>query len=104
LRPDEVDVPVVAGDLLIGDARILHAAHRNDTDARRTLITLWYQPELSSLPERMQAQMAAKAQAIPEWWPADAREQLGAVRASYSGSARPYDRSLYRPRPLANVK
>ena len=32
-RPDEVDVPVRAGDLVIGDARLLHAAHGNATGA-----------------------------------------------------------------------
>ena len=62
-RPDEIDVPVRAGDLLIGDARLLHAAHSNKTDERRTLITLWYQPDLASLPAPMQAQMAAKGPA-----------------------------------------
>ena len=64
-RPDEVDVPIKAGDLLLGDARLLHATHANNSDEGRTLLTLWYQPDLKSLPERMQAQMAAKAQRIP---------------------------------------
>lgn len=36
-RPDEIDVPVVAGDLLIGDARLLHAAHANQTTHQQTL-------------------------------------------------------------------
>ena len=42
--PDEVDIPVRAGDLVIGDSRIFHAAHPNDTDEPRTVITLWYHP------------------------------------------------------------
>ena len=99
-RPDEVDVPVSAGDLLLGDARLLHAAHANQSGARRTLITLWYQPDLESLPERMQAQMAAKTQKIPNDWPAEAREKLAPLLASerYRGSAEPYPRQLWRPK------
>ena len=95
-RPDEVDVPARAGDLLIGDARLLHAAHANNTDERRTLITLWYQPDSRALPERIQAQMAAKVQRTPAEWPPEAREQYAGMLASYNGAAEPYERQLYR--------
>ena len=44
-RPDEVDVPVRAGELVIGDARLLHASHPNGSDRHRTVLTLWYQPD-----------------------------------------------------------
>lgn len=99
-RPDEVDVPVKAGDLLIGDARLLHAAHANETNAHRTLITLWYQPELETLPEPMQAQMAKKTRSIPADWTAEARSLLSPMLASsrYNGDAQPQVRTLYRPR------
>ena len=97
-RPDEVDVPIKAGDLLVGDARLLHTTHANDTDQRRTLLTLWYQPDLKTLPERIQAQMVAKAQPIPEDWPDDARHKVEALLARYDGTAVPYQRSLYRPK------
>ena len=72
-RPDEQDVPAKAGDVVIGDARLLHATHANQTDQRRTVITLWFQPDLPALPERMQAQMAAKVQPVPSDWPSEAR-------------------------------
>lgn len=100
-RPDEVDVPVRAGDLLLGDARLLHAAHANRSAVRRTLITLWYQPDLESLPERMQAQMAAKTQPIPDTWPDAARATLTPLLAStrYTGDAPPYGRQLWKTRP-----
>ena len=39
---------VRAGDLIIGDARMLHAAHANTSDARRTVITLWFQVRASA--------------------------------------------------------
>lgn len=99
-RPDEVDVPVQAGDLLIGDARLLHAAHDNLTEERRTLITLWYQPQLERLPESVQAEMARKSQPVPEDWPANARAKLLTLMASqrYRGHATPHERQLWRPR------
>lgn len=96
-RPDEIDVPVRAGDLLIGDARLLHATHANDSEERRTLLTLWYQPALRSLPEAMQAQMAKKAQRIGHW-PEEAQAKVRALWANYAGDAAPYERTLYRRR------
>jgi hypothetical protein len=97
-RRDEIDVCVKAGDLLIGDARLLHASHENTTDTRRTLITLWYQPDFENLPERIQAQMVAKTQKIPTDWPDRAKQLLEPLLPKYTGSATPYGRSLYRKR------
>lgn len=95
-RPDEEDVPIAAGDLLIGDARLLHAAHANRTDQRRTLITLWYQPDFARLPERIQAQLMRHVRRPGDWWPEDKREKLGAMFPAYAGTAEPYPRTLYR--------
>ena len=53
--PGEVDIPVKAGDLVIGDSRLLHASHGNQSDERRTVITLWYHPFFALLPVSMQA-------------------------------------------------
>ena len=100
-RPDEVDVPVRAGDLLVGDARLLHAAHANETDERRTLITLWYQPDLRAMPEPIQAQVAAKVHRAPDAWPQEAREKYTAMLATYDGPALPHARQLYSPRPVS---
>ncbi len=41
-HPDEVDIPVAAGDLVIADTRVLHAAWPNTTERRRTLILQWW--------------------------------------------------------------
>ena len=41
-HPDQVDVCVKAGSLVMADARVLHAAHRNQTDQLRTLILAWH--------------------------------------------------------------
>lgn len=99
-RPDEVDVPVQAGDLLIGDARLLHATHENLSEERRTLITLWYQPHLERLPEAVQAQIAAKCQPVPADWPVGARSKLQPLMANtrYRGSAVAHERQLWQSR------
>ncbi|GMV99944.1 MAG: hypothetical protein AMXMBFR84_10830 [Candidatus Hydrogenedentota bacterium] len=41
-HPDAVDLPVKAGDLVINDARLLHAAYANQSNQRRTLILQWH--------------------------------------------------------------
>jgi ectoine hydroxylase-related dioxygenase (phytanoyl-CoA dioxygenase family) len=41
---EQVDIPVKAGDVAGGDARLLHSAHPNRTQQRRTVLTLWYLP------------------------------------------------------------
>jgi hypothetical protein len=45
----EIDVPIKSGDLLIGDARILHSTNSNETDQRRTVMTLWFLPRYNEL-------------------------------------------------------
>jgi len=50
----EIDVCVKAGDVVFGDARMLHGAHSNQSDERRTVITLWYFPFWKTLPSEMQ--------------------------------------------------
>ncbi len=53
-----VDVPMRAGSLLLGDSRLLHATHPNDSVGRRTCITLWYLSRFESLPERVRVGFA----------------------------------------------
>ena len=51
----EIDVPVKAGDLVMGYGTLFHAAHANQTDVRRTVLTMWYYPHFVDLPGRTQA-------------------------------------------------
>ena len=62
--PGEIDVPVKAGDLVIGDSRLLHASYGNQSDARRTVITLWYHPFFALLPASMQAHIGRLRQSL----------------------------------------
>ena len=55
--PDAVDVPLKAGDLLVADARLLHAAWPNRSDRRRTLLLAWH--DVFPFPEP------------PSWWTAE---------------------------------
>jgi hypothetical protein len=54
-HPDQVAVPVKAGDVLIGDARLIHGAFANQTDEERPLLTLWFMPHWSTMPPEMRA-------------------------------------------------
>lgn len=83
-----------AGDLVLGDARLLHAAHPNSSTQRRTLITLWYQPNVGSLPKPVQAQMVAKIQRPEGRWSGEMRARLEALLPRYSGEAQPLERQL----------
>jgi hypothetical protein len=89
-HPDEVDVPVKAGDLVIGDARLLHAAHANRTDRRRTCLTVWYFPAFASLPEPIQVRVTqGRPLPPPDYpWPEEL-QRLEPLIPRYSGSAEP---------------
>ena len=50
-HPDAVDVPVKAGQLMIGDARLLHGTHPNTTAERRTVLLGWYYRRANTVPE-----------------------------------------------------
>ena len=97
-RPDEIDVPVRAGDLVVGDSRILHAAHANQSSERRTVITLWFQPFYSDLPEEIKAYSAGRVREIPLDWPEESRIRLERllVYAEEGVEPIPFSRDYYR--------
>ena len=49
-HPQALDVPVCAGQLLIGDARLLHGTHPNASDERRTVLLGWYYRKSNAVP------------------------------------------------------
>ncbi len=85
----EIDVCVKAGDLLIGDCRMLHASHANKTNQHRTVLTLWYHPFFYDLDECTQAWAASGSEKMHKDWPPEALEQIRPVMADYRGSATP---------------
>jgi ectoine hydroxylase-related dioxygenase (phytanoyl-CoA dioxygenase family) len=86
----EVEVPVRAGDLVIGDARVLHAAHANRTDLRRSCLTLWYFPTYDTLPEPVRAVIARGRPWPPPDVPwSDDLARLEPLIPRYEGEATP---------------
>lgn len=67
------DLPMKAGDLLLGDSRLLHGAHPNNSNARRTCITLWYLSDFRSLSERVRVGFAN------EWEGESGREMMPGI-------------------------
>ena len=89
-HPDEVDVPVWAGDLVIGDARLLHAAHGNSSDRRRTVITMWYLPRYDELSEPLRAAFQERLYAPPPPdLPAAELDRIRHLLPDYAGTADP---------------
>ena len=54
---EEVPVPVKSGDIIVGDARLIHGSFPNQSEDERTLITLWYHPHYNMLPGAMQSRI-----------------------------------------------
>lgn len=63
--PEQKDLPVKTGDLVIGDARLLHSTNPNRTDRRRTVITMWYLPRYEDLTEAMKSAFQSNLMVIP---------------------------------------
>tara|TARA_R110002167_G_scaffold91458_1_gene245984 strand:+ start:21946 stop:22875 length:930 start_codon:yes stop_codon:yes gene_type:complete len=99
---DEVAVPIKAGDLLIGDSRLLHGAYANNVQAERPLLILWYLPNFSDLPEAIQARFnqiylrkgldvdaGEAAPTTTEDWPPTLYQHVAGVAPHYMGQAKP---------------
>ena len=86
-----VDVPVNAGDVVIGDARLLHAAHANRSDRQRTVITIWFYPLFSDLLEPTQRWYHDAMHHMHDDWPPEALAKIAAVIPHYHGSAEPME-------------
>ena len=54
---NEIDVTTNLGDVVVGDARVLHAANTNQSNEKRSLITLWYHPHYSQMTSEMRSRI-----------------------------------------------
>jgi hypothetical protein len=99
---DEVAVPVRAGDIVIGDARLLHGAYANRSENERTCVTLWFHPRFTEQPEEIQSRVATIAERkdvdtdpgenappFSEIWPPAALDTIAPHLASYHGPVAP---------------
>jgi len=89
---DEVAIPVQVGDLVVGDARILHASYANNSDRRRTVITMWHFPDYSTIPERIRGYMGNRY-LLPPDWTAEARALAQPFMPDYEGDAEPIQKN-----------
>ena len=87
--PEEIDVAVTAGDLVIGDSRVLHAAHANTSGRRRTVITMWYLPRYDELSEPLRASYQERMAPPPASLPAAELALVQPLLPDYRGSAAP---------------
>ena len=85
--PEEVNVPVNAGDLVIGDSRLLHSAHAYKSDLRRTVITLWYFPYFDLLSAGLRAAIARPREF--DGWDKEAKARTADFIPIYEGTAEP---------------
>ena len=95
----EKDIPVNAGDLVIGDSRLLHAAHSNNTNKRRTLITLWYHPWYKKIPGPLQGYISNMWK-IPKDWPINDKQKIEGFRPIYTGKEKAVKFKRSRPKRL----
>ncbi len=88
--PDEMDVPIKAGDLVIGDARMFHATHANSTDQYRTVITVWLFPLFEGLQKSTQSWVHQEFHKDHAEWPMDALEKIKPLIPNCTGTAQKY--------------
>lgn len=75
-HPTEVDIPVKAGDLVIADGRVLHAAWPNQSNQRRPLLLAWWR--------------VFPYPTVPSWWTGELPAELQAdPSAAYERTRKP---------------
>ena len=86
-----VDVPVRAGDIVIGDSRLLHSARANQTNQRRTVLTIWYWPAYDDLPDEVKALILDHITGRTDWadWVEETRHIIQPFLPVYEGEASP---------------
>ena len=87
----EKDLPMYAGDVVIGDARMFHATHENQSDERRTVITIWYHPHFDDLHPRTKSWIYQQFHRKHGKWPESALSEILEVIPNYSGDTIPME-------------
>ena len=100
----EIEIPVSYGDVIIGDARLVHGALPNKTENERLLITLWFHPNYERLPEEIKARIcesfqrrgvdtdpSGKSSLTPEKWPTVEKIKISHLFPSLEYGKEPID-------------
>ncbi|WP_153316573.1 phytanoyl-CoA dioxygenase family protein [Sinorhizobium medicae] len=72
----EIDVPVSAGDLVIRDARLLHATHVNRSAQWRPMLSISVAGAYANLPSVIRRTMEIKRPKIEKTWPPSLWDQV----------------------------
>lgn len=98
----EVDVPLAVGDFVAGYSEILHSAHANTSENKRTCLTMWYYPAFSELGGRTQASIAAAEAAmehgLSQLSSPTVAAKLAPFEIRYNGREKAYEQSWNMPR------
>ena len=86
---NERDVPMRAGDLVIGDARMFHATHANLSDQWRTVITIWFHPLFDDLLPATQSWIHEGFHSRHDGWHKAALAEIEPVIPRYTGDVPP---------------
>ncbi len=89
--PGEIDVPVRAGDLVVGDARMFHSAHANRSAHKRTVITIWFHPFFSDLQEPTRSWIHDAMHRQHANWPREALAKIEPLIPDYRGAVDPME-------------
>ena len=91
----EIDVPLQEGDCVFGYGTLLHASHPNNSEVRRTCLTMWYYPAYLDLPERTQATVARdeKSSNLLAINSAQVSQKMAPFEIRYQGNELPYEGS-----------
>jgi len=92
--PNVIDVPVKSGDLVVGDGRMFHAAHSNDSDRWRTVITIWILPFFDNLLEPIRSWFNYSYQIMHDDWAGTSLEKINSLIPSYNGEVEPTEMIL----------
>ena len=88
LRRSLPDVPVTAGDLVIGDARLLNAAHdATSPSGSQTVLTIWFYPLFGALQEPTQRWFHDNMHRKHDGWPPEALAKIAPLIPRYAGAA-----------------
>ena len=90
----EIDVPLKAGVAVLGYSNLLHASHSNNSDEKRTVLTMWYYPDFVNLSERTQATVfSLENQKIWPKFDKKENEIFSPYRINYQGNAEIIEKS-----------
>ena len=82
---DEIEITSSVGDVILGDSRLLHAAHANKSNEMRVVITLWYYPNFDHLPDHIKASSEHK---WPKNWSSKSKEKLQSYFPLYASDTK----------------